>query len=73
MTSQKDYYKILDLSEDASSEEIKKSYRTLAFQYHPDKNPGTEEMMKEINEAYAVLSDERKRKEYNLLMKGLAI
>jgi len=67
MTNQKDYYKILDLPEDASSEEIKKSYRTLAFQYHPDRNPGKEEMMKEINEAYAVLSDERKRKEYDLL------
>jgi DnaJ-class molecular chaperone len=67
MTNQKDYYKILDLSEGASSGEIKKAYRTLAFQYHPDKNPGKEEMMKEINEAYAVLSDERKRKEYDLL------
>jgi curved DNA-binding protein CbpA len=62
---QKDYYKILGVNENASSEEIKKTYRKLAFQYHPDKNPGKEEMMKEINEAYAVLSDERKRREYN--------
>jgi len=62
---QKDYYKILGVNEDASSEEIKKTYRKLAFQYHPDKNSGKEEMMKEINEAYAVLSDERKRREYN--------
>ncbi len=62
---QKDYYKVLGVSEDASFEEIKKTYRKLAFQYHPDKNPGKEEMMKEINEAYAVLSDERKRREYN--------
>ncbi len=62
---QKDYYKVLGVSEDAPSEEIKKTYRKLAFQYHPDKNPGKEEMMKEINEAYAVLSDERKRREYN--------
>ena len=62
---QKDYYKILGVNEDASSEEIRKTYRKLAFLYHPDKNPGKEEMMKEINEAYAVLSDERKRKEYN--------
>jgi curved DNA-binding protein CbpA len=62
---QKDYYKVLGVSEDASSDEIKKTYRKLAFQYHPDKNPGKEEMMKEINEAYAVLSDERKRREYN--------
>jgi curved DNA-binding protein CbpA len=62
---QKDYYKILGVSEDASFEEIKKTYRRLAFQYHPDKNPGKEEMMKELNEAYAVLSEERKRREYD--------
>ncbi len=62
---QKDYYKILGVSENASFEEIKKTYRKLAFQYHPDKNPGNEEMMKELNEAYAVLSDEKKRKEYD--------
>lgn len=61
----KDYYKVLGVNEDASFEEIKKTYRKLAFQYHPDKNPGKEEMMKEINEAYAVLSDERKRREYD--------
>jgi len=67
MTNQKDYYKILGVQEDSPSEEIRKSYRKLAFQYHPDKNPGKEEMMKEINEAYAVLSDERKRNEYDLL------
>jgi DnaJ-class molecular chaperone len=62
---QKDYYKALGIDETASFEEIKKTYRKLAFQYHPDKNPGKEDMMKEINEAYAVLSDERKRKEYD--------
>jgi curved DNA-binding protein CbpA len=62
---QKDYYKILGVKEDACSEEIRKTYRKLAFQYHPDRNPGKEEMMKEINEAYAVLSDEGKRREYN--------
>jgi len=61
----KDYYKVLDISENASAEEIKKTYRRLAFQYHPDRNPDSEETMKEINEAYAVLSDERKRKEYD--------
>jgi DnaJ-class molecular chaperone len=61
----KDYYKTLGLSEDATSEEIKKTYRKLAFQYHPDRNPGNEEMMKEINEAYAVLSDPVKRREYD--------
>ncbi len=62
---QKDYYKVLGVSEKATSEEIKKTYRKLAFQYHPDKNPGKEDMMKEINEAYAVLSDESKRREYD--------
>jgi len=61
----KDYYKTLGISEDATAEEIKKTYRKLAFQYHPDRNPGNEEMMKEINEAYAVLSDPRKRREYD--------
>ena len=62
---QKDYYKILEVNEDASPEEIKKTYRKLAFQYHPDKNPGSEDMMKEINEAYAVLSDQKKREAYD--------
>jgi DnaJ-class molecular chaperone len=66
--NQKDYYKTLGVREDASSEDIKKAYRTLAFQYHPDKNPGKEELMKEINEAYAVLSDQRKRNEYDVLL-----
>jgi DnaJ-class molecular chaperone len=62
---QRDYYKVLGVNQNASFEEIKKTYRTLAFQYHPDKNPGKEEMMKEINEAYAVLSDQKKRREYD--------
>jgi DnaJ-class molecular chaperone len=61
----KDYYKTLGVSEDATAEEIKKTYRKLAFQYHPDRNPGNEEMMKDINEAYAVLSDPGKRREYD--------
>jgi len=61
----KDYYKVLGVSESAPAEEIKKTYRKLAFQYHPDKNPGSEEMMKEINEAYAVLSDQKKRAAYD--------
>jgi curved DNA-binding protein CbpA len=62
---QKDYYKALGVGDDASAEEIKKTYRKLAFQYHPDRNPGKEEMMKEINESYAVLSDPAKRREYD--------
>lgn len=62
---QKDYYRVLGVSEDVSAGEIRKTYRKLAFQYHPDRNPGKEEMMKEVNEAYAVLSDSTKRREYD--------
>ena len=68
MVQTKDYYKILGVSKDASQEEIKKAFRKLALKYHPDKNKGNkeaEEKFKEINEAYAVLSDPKKRKEYD--------
>jgi len=64
----KDYYQILGLNKDASQEQIKAAYRKLAFQYHPDRNkedPAAAEKMKELNEAYAVLSDPVKRKEYD--------
>jgi DnaJ-class molecular chaperone len=64
---QKDYYKVLEVPETAGADEIKKSYRSLAFQYHPDRNTGTEDMMKAINEAYAVLSNPAKRQEYDSL------
>lgn len=63
----KDYHQILNISRDASDEEIKKAYRKLALQYHPDRNPNdksAEEKFKEINEAYEVLSDQDKRYRY---------
>ena len=63
-----DYYEILQVSRDATGAEIKKAYRKLALQYHPDKNPGdkeAEERFKLINEAYGVLSDEEKRAIYD--------
>jgi len=64
----KDYYAILGASEAATEEELKKAYRRLALQYHPDKNPGdrkAEEHFKEISEAYAVLMDQQKRRQYD--------
>lgn len=64
----KDYYSTLGLKKEATTEEIKKMYRKLARKYHPDLNPGnkqSEEKFKEINEAYDVLSDPKKRQEYD--------
>lgn len=69
----KDYYSILGVSEDASQEDIKKKYRSLAMKYHPDKNPGDidcENKFKDITEAYDTLSDESKRKKYDYIRKG---
>jgi curved DNA-binding protein len=66
----KDYYKILGVKKDASEKEIKKAFRRLARQYHPDVNPDdsqAEERFKEINEAHEVLSDSEKRKKYDQL------
>jgi molecular chaperone DnaJ len=65
---EKDYYKALGVSKGASAEEIKKSYRKLARKYHPDANKGdsaSEERFKEISEAYNVLSDPKRRAEYD--------
>jgi len=65
----RDYYEILGVSRDADESEIKQAYRRLALKYHPDKNPGDRravDKMKEINEAYAVLSDAQKRRKYDL-------
>ncbi len=61
----KDYYQILGLPKGASKEEVKKAFRKLAAQYHPDKKTGDEAKYKEITEAYAVLSDEKKKAEYD--------
>lgn len=68
MITKKDYYEVLGISRDATIDEIKKAYRRLALQYHPDKNPGnreSEEKFKELSEAYAVLSDSEKRARYD--------
>jgi curved DNA-binding protein len=68
----KDYYQILGVARDATAENIKKSFRKLARKYHPDvsKEPDADERMKEINEAYAVLSDPEKRAAYDQLGRG---
>ena len=68
MADKRDYYEVLGVSKTASDDEIKKAFRTLAKQYHPDLHPGDkecEEKFKEAQEAYAVLSDAEKRKQYD--------
>ncbi|MEK7635963.1 MAG: DnaJ C-terminal domain-containing protein [Patescibacteria group bacterium] len=60
-----DYYHILGINKGASEEEIKKAFRKLAHKYHPDKKGGDEKKFKEINEAYSVLSDKKKREQYD--------
>jgi molecular chaperone DnaJ len=68
MAGRTDYYKTLGVGKGASDEEIKKAYRKLARQYHPDRNPGdknAEEKFKEISQAHDVLSDPEKRKAYD--------
>jgi DnaJ-class molecular chaperone len=70
----KDYYKTLGVPENAGDEDIRKAFRKLAFQYHPDKNIGhekeAEEKFKDINEAYCVLCDQGKRRQYDLARRG---
>src|SRR5512143_2027676 len=66
--AKKDYYELLGVKKNATEEEIKKAFRRLAMKHHPDRNPGNkqaEERFKEINEAYAVLSDKQKRQQYD--------
>jgi len=67
-SKKKDYYEILGVPRNATKEEIKRAYRKLALQYHPDRNksPDAEEKFKEISEAYAVLSDDEKRRLYDM-------
>ena len=67
MSEKRDYYEVLGISKDASEQEIKKAYRSLAKKYHPDmnKSPDAEEKFKEINEAYEVLSDPDKKAKYD--------
>ncbi|MGQ9781254.1 MAG: molecular chaperone DnaJ [Nitrososphaeria archaeon] len=69
MSVKKDYYEVLGVPRDATKEQIKDAYRKLALQYHPDRNksPDAEEKFKEISEAYAVLSDDEKRRQYDML------
>ncbi len=73
MTQQKDYYKVLGVPESISADELKKVYRKLAVKYHPDKNPTnakqSEAKFKEISEAYYVLSDEKRRAQYDQMRK----
>jgi molecular chaperone DnaJ len=69
MANKRDYYEVLGVPKTASKDQIKDAYRTLALKYHPDRNksPEAEERFKEISEAYAVLSDDQKRQQYDTL------
>jgi molecular chaperone DnaJ len=67
LTEKRDYYEVLGVEKNANKDTIKKAFRKLAFQYHPDRNkePDAEEKFKEISEAYAVLNDDQKRNQYD--------
>ncbi|MEY4325279.1 MAG: hypothetical protein RIS24_1450, partial [Verrucomicrobiota bacterium] len=67
-SNKRDYYEVLGVERDATPEQMKKAYRKLAVQYHPDKNPGNkeaEEKFKELGEAYEALNDPQKRAAYD--------
>ncbi len=68
MAEKRDYYEVLNVERGAPQDEIKKAFRKLAFQYHPDRNkePDAEEKFKEISEAYAILSDPEKKQQYDM-------
>ncbi|MGQ0535767.1 MAG: molecular chaperone DnaJ [Methanobacteriota archaeon] len=72
MTTPRDYYEILGVEKDASPEDVKRAYRQLALQYHPDRNkdPKAAETFKEVSEAYGVLGDPEKRRAYDLYGHG---
>ena len=67
MSEKRDYYEVLGVERGASQDDIKRAFRKLAFQYHPDRNkePDAEDRFKEVSEAYAVLSDEQKKQQYD--------
>ena len=67
MSDKRDYYEVLGVNKDANDKELKKAFRSLARKYHPDKNsdPGADDKFKEIQEAFAVLSDSEKRAQYD--------
>src|SRR3990167_8038738 len=64
-TNKRDYYEILGIHKNASKDEIKKAFHKMAHKYHPDKNGGDEAKFKEVNAAYYILSDDKKRAEYD--------
>ena len=70
MSNKKDLYKLLELDENASGDQIKKSFRKLSMKYHPDKNNGQDAKFKEINEAYETLGDPQLKQKYDMERKG---
>ena len=61
-----DYYSILGVNRNASPDDIKKSYRKMSLKHHPDRKGGDSEMFKKINEAYEILSDPQKKRQYDV-------